>query len=135
MYHDTGLCVPSYELEGLLQAALKFVPDHGPATFMPEFPIDPPSPLKGVQPTNMGIRIIGIRPGGQIAGHRDGSPATVTFTRYHIPLQTNGHCWSFSDGVWQQLDVGVIYTMDPTEFHGAVNWGDTMRLHLLIDAL
>ena len=53
--------------------------------------------------------------------------------RYHIPLQINPGCWVFSDCVWQQLELGVVYEMDPTKPHGAVNWGDTVRLHLLID--
>jgi len=45
----------------------------------------------------------------------------------------NDGCWSFHDGVWQQLDVGLAYEMDPTIVHGAVNWGASTRLHLMID--
>jgi hypothetical protein len=27
----------------------------------------------------------------------------------------------------------LIYRMDPSEVHGAVNWGSEVRLHLMID--
>lgn len=128
MYRDTEQRIDDRELMELLGIALTLVPDHGPGTFMPEFPVVPQCLQYGVL-TNLGCRLVGIRPGAQIAGHCDAGPRA----RYHIPLQTNESCWSFSDGVWQQLKVGRLYMMNPTEFHGAVNWGDTVRLHLMVD--
>src|SRR5689334_13345040 len=56
----------------------------------------------------------------QIPLHCD---APISGTRFHIPLQSNDGCWSLHDGLWQQLEVGRIYEMDPTLPHGAVNWG------------
>lgn len=130
MYVPTDICVPLKELATLLQIALTLVPDHGPGSFMPEFPCVPTC-FAGRRLANLGVRLVGIRPGAQIAGHRDTKPES--FTRYHLPLQSNFDCWSLSGGVWQKLEVGRLYTMDPTEFHGAVNWGDTIRLHLIVD--
>lgn len=74
--------------------------------------------------------IVGLLPSQQIVAHRD---PPIDGLRYHLVLQTNPGCWSFSGGRWQQLKVGKIYEMDPTEEHGAVNWGSETRLHLMID--
>lgn len=78
------------------------------------------------------VTVVALYPGAQIQAHADANPMA---TRHHIPLQLNEDCWVFSDGVWQQLKVGRIYTMDPTKPHGAVNWGPTLRLHLLVDVI
>ena len=75
-------------------------------------------------------RLVGLLPSQQIVAHTDPPIAGV---RYHLPLQTNPGCWSFSAGVWQQLEVGKVYQVDPSEVHGAVNWGTEVRLHLMID--
>ena len=76
--------------------------------------------------------VVSLQPSAQIVAHVDEG---LTGTRYHLPLQTNEGCWSFSEGIWSQLEVGSIYRMDPTKPHGAVNWGETTRLHLMIDVL
>lgn len=77
------------------------------------------------------ITVVALYPSSQIVAHRD-PPAEGT-VRYHIPLQTNPDCWCFHAGVWQQLPVGQIYSMNPREQHGAVNWGAEVRLHLMVD--
>ena len=76
------------------------------------------------------MTVVYLYPGAQIQSHCD---APIQGIRYHIPLQQNDGCWSFSEGVWQQLQIGRIYTLDPSKPHGAVNWGPTLRVNLLID--
>ena len=76
------------------------------------------------------VRLVGLWPSQQIPRHAD---APISGQRFHVPLYLNDQCWVFSAGVWQQLREGWIYEMDPTKPHGAVNWGDTIRLHLMID--
>jgi hypothetical protein len=71
-----------------------------------------------------------LAPSRQIGRHCD---PPIVGQRYHIPLLANPECWSFHGGVWQQLTIGGLYEMDPTVAHGAVNWGTTPRLHLMID--
>lgn len=79
------------------------------------------------------VTLVSLLPSQQIVAHRDPAlPAGLT--RYHLPILTNDHCWSFAGGVWQQLKVGVIYQMRPEVEHGAVNWGSEVRVHLLVDA-
>ena len=74
--------------------------------------------------------VCGLWPSQQIPLHAD---ALIRGVRYHIPLQTNAQCWTLHGTVWQQLAVGRMYEMDPTQPHGAVNWGSEIRLHLMID--
>jgi hypothetical protein len=75
--------------------------------------------------------VVALYPSSQIVAHADAYSAKQR--RYHIPLQINSGCWVFHDGDWQQLQLGKVYQMDPTKVHGAVNWGATLRLHLLLD--
>lgn len=77
--------------------------------------------------------IVTVFPNGAIPPHRDG-PLNEGFERHHLILQTNPDCWSFHDGDWQQLERGGIYTMDCTRQHAALNWGESDRIHLVIDA-
>lgn len=87
--------------------------------------------LQDLLPGSYGwFRIVGLRPSQQIVAHRD---APIAGTRYHVPIQTNPGCWTFHEGVWQRLEEGSLYRMVPHEVHGAVNWGETVRVHLLID--
>lgn len=76
------------------------------------------------------LAFVALYPSSQIVAHAD---PPIHGIRHHIPLQLNPGCWVFHDGTWQQLEVGQDYTMDPTQVHGAVNWGPTLRLHLIVD--
>lgn len=75
---------------------------------------------------------VALYPSSQLVGHKD---PPIKGLRYHIPIQTNPDNWVFHDGVWQQLEVGKIYTMDPALVHGAVNWSHEVRIHLIIDTV
>lgn len=74
--------------------------------------------------------VVALYPSSQLVCHCD---PPIAGTRFHVPLQVNEGCWCFHDGVWQQLEIGKFYRMDPTKPHGAVNWGTEVRLHLIID--
>ncbi len=53
--------------------------------------------------------------------------------RRHVVLQTNPDAWTYHDGDWQHLKRGGVYAVDPTLPHGAVNFGQTPRVHLFYD--
>lgn len=82
------------------------------------------------QPRWLYCSVVAIYPGAQIQAHKD---APISGRRLHVPLQQNEGCWSFHLDTWQQLDLGQTYSMDPSIAHGAVNWGPTVRLQLLVD--
>lgn len=73
-----------------------------------------------------------LYPSAQLVAHRD---PPISGIRCHLPLSLNDGCWVFHAGVWRQLEEGHAYYMDPTEEHGAVNWGHTVRVHLAVDTL
>lgn len=74
--------------------------------------------------------LVALYPKRMIAAHIDGPCDGI---RHHLVLETNEECWSFSDGTWGQLQRGSFYQMDPNRPHGAVNWGTSRRVHLVID--
>jgi hypothetical protein len=76
--------------------------------------------------------VVVLYPSAQLVAHRD---PPIEGIRYHLPLQLNPGCWVFHAGVWRQLAEGHVYEMDPTEEHGAVNWGATTRMQLAIDVV
>lgn len=76
--------------------------------------------------------VVALYPSQQIVGHRD---EPIEGVRFHMPLRVNDGCWVFHDGTWRQLVAGRVYRMDPTEWHGAVNWGDAVRWHLMVDVV
>jgi hypothetical protein len=78
------------------------------------------------------VMIIALWPSSQLVGHTD---PPIKGVRHHIPLQINDQCWVLHGSEWRQLIPGQCYIMDPTEWHGAVNWGHALRLHLIIDIL
>lgn len=84
------------------------------------------------------VAVVVLYPSSQLVGHCDPplprSVRGVDPTRIHVPLDVNDGCWVFHAGTWQQLQVGHAYQMDPTQVHGAVNWGATVRKHLILDS-
>lgn len=75
-------------------------------------------------------RLVLLLPSQQIVEHVD---PPIAGARYHVPLQSDAHCWVLHAGTWQQLTVGWVYSMDPSKPHGAVNWGPSPRVHLMVD--
>lgn len=125
---------PRWFVDGLAALAASRVPLHAPASFVVPFPgeslrlsdLSLPSSLRLVR-----LQLVGLLPSQQIPLHAD--PSIAPAVRYHLVLRMNPDCWSLSGDVWQRLVEGRLYQMDPTVPHGAVNWGDTIRLHLMID--
>lgn len=122
MYVDQGRTVdPAWYVA--LSSAVDLAPGPGGSRITPCGPIAwGGSVAKGA--------FVALYPSSQLVAHVD---PPIPGRRFHIPLVVNDGCWVFHCGVWQQLDGGRIYQMDPTELHGAVNWGTERRLHLMID--
>lgn len=121
--------IPSEEIAFLLQVALWHVPAASKGSFIVSSPY---VPAVLANDHIVQTRLVGLLPSQQLVAHTD---PPISGIRHHLPLQSNPGCWVFHDGVWQQLEVGRMYTMDPTKPHGAVNWGTELRLHLMIDVL
>lgn len=137
MYLDTQIEIAPIVIEALVERS-HLLDFGGAGSFMTDFEktmIAMGHPVNALFPgqTLKQITLVGLRPSQQIVAHRDAP--ILPAVRYHLPLLTNYRCWSFHADSWQQLDVGRVYAMVPTEWHGAVNWGETLRLHLMVDVL
>lgn len=76
--------------------------------------------------------IVLMKPDSSISFHKD-EKLFDAVTRYHLVIATNHRCWSAHDSTWQQLELGGIYKLDPLEEHASLNWGDSTRIHLVVD--
>lgn len=74
--------------------------------------------------------LVVLWPSQHIVGHVD---QFMKGARYHIPLQLNDQCWFLHNSTWSQLEVGQCYKINPAEWHGAVNWGRSIRINLVFD--
>lgn len=127
MYEPTEYYLSPYELTNMLTEALARVPVPSGSSFMVFYPFVPDCLAHAHV---LKTQLVGLLPSQQIVAHQD---AAIQGVRYHLPLQVNRGCWVFHGEHWQQVLARRIYQMDPTVEHGAVNWGDTVRLHLIID--
>ncbi len=75
--------------------------------------------------------LVVLKPDSFIRLHSDLPNGKVL--RHHLVLQTNADCWSLHGREWQQLELGGWYTMDETVAHASVNFGQTDRIHLVVD--
>jgi aspartyl/asparaginyl beta-hydroxylase len=76
--------------------------------------------------------LVMVKPDGFIRYHND-IPSRPNVLRHHLVLQTNAECWNLHGREWQQLDLGGIYTMNETVKHASINFGDSARIHLVVD--
>jgi hypothetical protein len=53
--------------------------------------------------------------------------------RIHVPLITNESAYLILDGARVHLPVGHLWKLDPVHRHGACNFGDEPRVHMLLD--
>ena len=81
-----------------------------------------------------------IPSGGLIKRHSDGfsidRDCKGPHTKYHIALQTNDKCINYSWGDIEQkihLEENSVYSFDALPEHASFNYGDTDRIHLVID--
>ena len=132
--HRPDLVLPLTAHADLLSAILRLniAPGPGGSRILDLMDAETEGIREVVRPIRMFQRlaVVGLWPSSQIVAHRD---PPIAWIRHHVPLQMNEGCWVFHDGTWQQLEVGKVYRMDPTQLHGAVNWGATLRLHLIVD--
>ena len=71
-----------------------------------------------------------IPPGGRVHRHVD---VDHPWNTYHVVVQTNPDCLSFTEGAAQHLESGGVYSIDRTIEHWSENNGDTDRIHLLCE--
>ncbi len=136
MYHHTSIRLTDAERADAIALIEQFDILHGPGESrfsLSEQTIEAFRPvLNRVLPGRwVQAHLVALYASQQIVGHQDASIAPAT--RYHIALVNNAGCWCWHAGEWSQLALGSLYYMDPQQPHGAVNWGDSTRVHLMVD--
>ena len=72
-----------------------------------------------------------VWPNGSIMMHVDADAAGRQ--RQHLVLKSNPESWCIHDGALQQLEDGGVYIMEQTLPHAAINWGQDVRIHFVVD--
>jgi len=81
--------------------------------------------------------LINLPPGKSIGRHKDGNPIGDRFNRchrIHIPISTNDKCFFEIEGEIKNMKVNEVWEIsNVNKRHSVSNWGETDRIHLLID--
>ncbi len=91
------------------------------------------------------IRLLRLAPDGFVDFHIDdyekfGKHDWQSMRKVHVPIITNEYCRNFdksADGVFSSywMQPGQYWYLDGTKLHGACNFGDTDRWHLVMEIL
>lgn len=78
-------------------------------------------------------RLVRLTPGSVIVPHRDCLGLKEPFIRLHVPLATDGDCYSAEDDVIYQMRRGEVWFLDVTRPHSAASFSGEDRVHLVLD--
>lgn len=82
------------------------------------------------------IRLLALHPGAEIKPHKDrGCNYVNGACRIHIPIQTNEDVLFKVGEEYLELKEGTSWYIDFDQTHSIVNNGQSVRVHLVIDAL
>lgn len=80
------------------------------------------------------VRLVILGANSVVVPHRDYLELKSNFSRFHIPLVTNKHCYNSEEDHVYHLAEGEIWYLDATLVHSAACLDSTLeRLHLIID--
>ena len=74
-----------------------------------------------------------LMPGVQLGWHRDPAWFHEHCHRIHVPVKTNEKCLQLWRDFSQHLEPGHIYEINNRTQHSAVNNGDEIRTHIILD--
>jgi len=79
------------------------------------------------------IMLAKLPPGSRIPLHIDANAAANYPHKIHIPIQTNDKAYFFVDKTTYHFAEGYAYEVNNKTRHGAVNFGETPRIHLIFE--
>jgi hypothetical protein len=77
--------------------------------------------------------LVRLRPGGEIAEHRDQNFSLTHAHRVHVPIITNDRVWFTVGSETLNIPEGEIYEINNRRTHSVRNEGDAPRVHLILD--
>jgi hypothetical protein len=78
-------------------------------------------------------RLAKLSPGTVLVPHRDYLELSAELTRIHIPLQTDGRCYTSQENCVFVMQMGEIWFLDATRVHSIASFSDIDRVHLILD--
>jgi hypothetical protein len=78
-------------------------------------------------------RLAKLSPDSVLMPHRDFLELRHDLTRVHVPLETDGQCFSAEETTIYQMKRGEVWFMDATKTHTAAAFSRQDRLHLILD--
>ncbi|WP_176125784.1 aspartyl/asparaginyl beta-hydroxylase domain-containing protein [Paraburkholderia youngii] len=79
--------------------------------------------------------LVRMPPGVALDEHTDEGAYAEHYSRFHIPLATNGQCELVVNGQPQHMQAGEAWWFNHRAPHSAHNMGETERVHLIVDAV
>lgn len=79
------------------------------------------------------VLVVSLQPRAGIDWHIDEGNYAEAYNRVHLALVTNPGAILYSGGEAHYLEAGAACDYDVHVLHSAANYGDTPRVHLLID--
>lgn len=78
-------------------------------------------------------RLLRLGPSSVIIPHRDYLELERRFTRIHVPLRTDEHCFHSEDDTVYQMGLGEVWFLDATRLHSAASFSRVHRIHMILD--
>jgi L-proline cis-4-hydroxylase len=78
-------------------------------------------------------RLLRLGPNSVIVPHRDYLELGKRFTRIHVPLRTDEHCFSSEGDKIYQMRMGETWHLDASRLHSAASFSPVRRVHMILD--
>ena len=92
--------------------------------------------LKQLGVEDMGrVLIVNLKPSGHVTKHNDQGKYADHYSRFHIVLKSNQHCFQTAGSELRRFNVGDVWWFDHKKLHTAHNVGDTERIHIIFDCV
>lgn len=81
------------------------------------------------------VMLVKLRARGHVVKHTDTGPYADAFTRHHVVLSSNPNCIYSCGASEARPEPGQAFWFDHHKPHDAFNYGETDRIHLIVDTL
>ena len=92
--------------------------------------------LKKLEVTKMGrVFVVDLKPKGHVTKHNDQGKYADTYSRFHLVLKSNKHCYQTCGSELERFEVGDVWWFNHKQDHEAYNGGTTHRVHIIFDCV
>ena len=92
--------------------------------------------LEKLEVKEMGrVLIVNLKPCGHVKKHNDQGTYADYYSRFHLVLRSNEHCFQTCGNELQRFEVGDVWWFNHKKLHTADNVGTTDRVHIIFDCV